>query len=70
LLGATTLLYIVLGQRHYIWAKPINLIWMVIQLFTTLPLDAHPLRKCLIKTLLGKTLWDKNLVKEKEYIIL
>jgi len=24
---------------------------------------------CLAKTLLGKTLWDKNLVKEKEYII-
>jgi len=22
-------------------------------------------RMCLIKTLLGKTLWDKNLVKEK-----
>ena len=25
---------------------------------------------CLVKTLLGKTIWDKNLVKEKEYIIL
>ena len=24
---------------------------------------------CLIKTLLGKTHWDKNLVKEKEYTI-
>ena len=27
-------------------------------------------RMCLVKTLLGKTLWDQNLVKEKEYIIL
>ena len=27
-------------------------------------------RMCLVKTLLGKILWDKNLVKEKEYIIL
>lgn len=25
---------------------------------------------CLIKTLLGKVLWDKSLVKEKEYISL
>jgi len=24
-------------------------------------------RMCLVKTLLGETLWDKNLVKEKEY---
>jgi len=33
-------------------------------------LDVHYIRICLIKTLLGKTLWDKNLVKEKEYNIL
>ena len=25
---------------------------------------------CLVKTLLGQISWDKNLVKEKEYIIL
>ena len=28
------------------------------------------IRICLIKTLLGKTLWEKTLVKEKEYNIL
>jgi len=27
-------------------------------------------RMCFAKTLLGKTFWDKNLVKEKKYIIL
>ena len=31
------------------------------------PLDVHKQILCLIKTLLGKTQWDKNLVKEKEY---
>lgn len=33
------------------------------------PLDVHYLRMCLIKILLGKILWDKKLVKKKEYII-
>ena len=28
------------------------------------------IRICLVKTLLGKTLWEKTLVKEKEYNIL
>src|ERR1044072_5950365 len=52
-------------QDTWAWPKPI-----IVILFTTLPLDDHPLRMCLVKTLLGKTLWDKNLVKEKEYNIL
>ena len=33
-------------------------------------MDVHYIRIRLIKTLLGKTIWDKNLVKEKEYNIL
>ena len=47
-------------QDTWAWPKPI-----IVILFTTLPLDDHPLRMCLVKTLLGKTLWDKNLVKGK-----
>ena len=31
-------------------------------------MDDHFLRICLVKTLLNKTLWEKILAKEKEYI--
>ena len=33
-------------------------------------MDVNFIRICLIKTLLGKTLWDKNPVKEKKYNII
>ena len=53
-------------------------LWMIIHklpqqyrisYFITLPLWMI-IRICLIKTLLGKSLWEKTLVKEKEYNIL